>query len=104
LQGDYRTNEKSETSGWYTRQEPSQAERPRYYFIAENPTQKEHKQDSPRELLQSEYQVVGTVTVGDRPRLHIHELRELTAQESEATRYEAEAYESLYDQVFALPQ
>ena len=104
LQGDYRTNEKSEISGWYTGQEPSQAERPRYYFIAENPTQKEPKQDYPMELLQSEYQVVGTVTVGDRPRLHIHKLKELTAQESEATRYEAEAYESLYDQVFALPQ
>jgi hypothetical protein len=104
LQGDYRTNEKSEISGWYSGQEPSQAERPRYYFIAENPTQKEDKQDSPRELLQSEYQVVGTVTVGDRPRLHIHELKELTAQESEVTRYEAEAYEPLYDEVFALPQ
>jgi len=104
LQGDYRTNEKSEISGWYTGQEPSQAERPRYYFIAENPTQKEPKQDYPMELLQSEYQVVGTVTVGDRPRLHIHKLKELTAQESEATRYEAEAYESLYDQVFALPK
>ncbi|NIO69558.1 MAG: phospholipid carrier-dependent glycosyltransferase, partial [Anaerolineae bacterium] len=104
LQGDYRTNEKSEISGWYTGQEPSQAERPRYYFIAENPTQKEDKQDYPMELLQSEYQVVGTVTVGDRPRLHIHELKELMAQGSEVTRYEAEAYESLYDQVFALPK
>ena len=104
LQGDYRTNEKSEISGWYTGQEPSQAERPRYYFIAENPTQKEDKQDYPMELLQSEYQVVGTVTVGDRPRLHLHKLKELTAQESEVIRYEAEAYESLYDEVFVLPQ
>jgi hypothetical protein len=102
LKGDYRTNEKSEVAGWYTGQEPSQAERPRYYFIAENPTQKEYKQDYPTELLQSEYQVIGTVTVGGRPRLHIYELKELTAQEDEATRYEAEAYELLYDQVFAL--
>jgi len=102
LQGDYRTNEKSEISGWYTGQEPSQAERPRYYFVAENPTQKEHKQDYPRELLQSEYRVIGTVTVGGRPRLHIYELKELTAQEGEVTHYESEVYEPLYDQVFAL--
>jgi hypothetical protein len=102
LQGDYRTNEKSEVAGWYTGQEPSQAERPRYYFIAENPTQKEPKQDYPRELLQSEYQVVGAVTVGGRPRLHIYELKELTAQEGKAIRYENEAYETLYNQVFAL--
>jgi hypothetical protein len=102
LQGDYRTNEKSEIAGWYTGQEPSQAERPRYYFISENPTQKEHKQDYPRELLQSEYQVVGTVTVGGRARLRIYELKELTAQEGEVTHYESEAYEPLYDQVFAL--
>jgi len=104
LQGDYRTNEKSEIAGWYTGQEPSQAERPRYYFISENPTQKEHKQDHPRELLQSEYQMVGTVTVGSRPRLRIYELKELTAQEGEVTHYESEAYEPLYDQVFALPK
>jgi 4-amino-4-deoxy-L-arabinose transferase-like glycosyltransferase len=102
LQGDYRTNEKREISGWYTRQEPSQVERPRYYFIAENPTQKEHKQDYPKELLQSEYQVVGTITVGGKPRLHIYELKGLTGSEGEATLYEAEAYEPLYDQVFAL--
>ncbi|MFB0538281.1 MAG: glycosyltransferase family 39 protein, partial [Anaerolineae bacterium] len=102
LQGDYRTNEKSEVAGWYTGQEPSPAERPRYYFIAENPTQKEPKQDYPRELLQSEYQVVGTVTVGGRPRLHIYELKELTAQEGEATCYESEAYEPLYNRVLAL--
>ena len=93
LQGDYRTNEKSEVAGWYTGQEPSQAERPRYYFIAENPTQKEHKQDYPRELLQREYQVVGTVTVGGRPRLHIHELKALSVQGGEITHYESEAYE-----------
>jgi 4-amino-4-deoxy-L-arabinose transferase-like glycosyltransferase len=104
LQGDYRTNEKSEVAGWYTGQEPSQAERPRYYFIAENPTQKEPKQDYPRELLQSEYQVVGTVTVGGRPRLHIYELKGLTAQEGEATCYESEAYEPLYNRVLALPE
>jgi hypothetical protein len=103
LQGDYCTNEKSEVAGWYTGQEPSQAERPRYYFIAENPTQKEHKQDYPRELLQREYQVVGTVTVGGRPRLHIYELKASSAQ-GEITHYESEAYEPLYDQVFALPK
>jgi hypothetical protein len=102
LQGDYRTNEKSEISGWYTSQEPSPAERPRYYFIAENPTQKEHKQDYPREVLQREYQVIGTVTVGGRPRLHIYELKELTAQEGEVIYYESEAHEPLYDQAFAL--
>jgi hypothetical protein len=104
LQGDYRTNEKSEVAGWYTGQEPSQAERPRYYFIAENPTQKEHKQDYPSELLQSGYQAIGTVTVGDRPRLHIYELEELKAQEGEIIHYESEAYEPLYNQVFALPK
>lgn len=104
LQGDYRTNEKREISGWYTGQEPSQVERPRYYFIAENPTQKEHEQDYPQKLLQNEYQVVGTVTVGGEPRLHIYELKELTAHEGEATLYENEAYEPLYDQVFALPK
>jgi 4-amino-4-deoxy-L-arabinose transferase-like glycosyltransferase len=104
LQGDYRTNEKSEVAGWYTGQEPSQAERPRYYFIAENPTQKEHKQDAPKELLQSEYRVMGTVTVGGRPRLHIYELKELTAQASQVTHYEADAYEPLYNQVFAVPK
>jgi hypothetical protein len=102
LQGDYRTNEKSEITGWYTGQEPSQAERPRYYFIAENPTQKEYKQDYPKELLQSEYQMVGTVTVGGRPRLHIHELKTLLAQEGEVTHYESEAYEPWYDQAFVL--
>lgn len=104
LQGDYRTNEKSEVAGWYTGREPSPAERPRYYFIAENPTQKKHKQDHPRELLQSEYQVIGTVTVGGRPRLHIYELKALSTQEGQITRYESEAYEPLYDQAFALPK
>jgi hypothetical protein len=103
LQGDYRTNEKSEVVGWYMGQEPSQAERPRYYFIAENPTQKEYKQDYPRELLRREYQVVGTVTVGGRSRLHIYELKASSAQ-GEITHYESEAYEPLYDQVFALPK
>jgi len=102
LQGDYRTNEKSEVAGWYTGQEPSRAERPRYYFIAENPTQKEHEQDYPRELLQGEYQVVGTVTVGGRPRLHIHELKALSVQGGEITHYESEAYEPWYDQAFVL--
>lgn len=102
LQGDYRTNEKAEIAGWYTSQEPSLAERPRYYFIAENPTQKEHEQDYPRELLQSEYQVIGTITVGGEPRLHIYELRALTTQEGNATRYESEAYELLYNRVVAL--
>jgi hypothetical protein len=48
--------------------------------------------------------VVGTVTVGGRPRLHIYELKELTAQEGEATHYESDAYKPLYDQVFALPK
>jgi hypothetical protein len=104
LQGDYRTNEKSEIAGWYTDQEPSQAERPRYYFIAENPTQKEHKQDYPRELLQSEYQGIGIVTVRSRPRLHIYELKELAAQEGKVPHYKSEDYEPLYDQVFALPR
>jgi hypothetical protein len=104
LQGDYRSNEKSEISSWYTGQEPSQAERAHYYFIAENPTQKEHKQDYRMELLQSEYQVMGTVTVGGRPRLHIYELKELTSQEDKATHYEVEAYDTLYDQVLALPK
>jgi 4-amino-4-deoxy-L-arabinose transferase-like glycosyltransferase len=102
LQGDYRTNEKSEVASWYTGQEPSLAERPRYYFIAENPTQKEHKQDYPKELLKSEYQAIGTVTIGGEPRLHIYELKELTAQEGEAIFYEGEVYESLYNQVSAL--
>jgi hypothetical protein len=102
LQGDYRTNEKSEIASWYTGQEPSPAERPRYYFIAENPTQKEHKQDYPKELLKSEYQVIGTVTIGSRPRLHIYELKKLTAQEGEVIFYESEVYEPLYHQVFAL--
>jgi 4-amino-4-deoxy-L-arabinose transferase-like glycosyltransferase len=102
LQGGYRTNEKSEIAGWYTDQEPSQAERPRYYFIAENPTQKENKQDYPTELLQSEYQIVGTVTVGSRPRLHIYELEALSMQGGEITHYESEAYEPLYDRAFAL--
>lgn len=102
LHGDYRTNEKSEIVGWYTGQEPSQAERPRYYFIAENPTQKEHKQDYPTELLQREYRLVGTVTVGGGSRLHIYELKELTARGGEVTHYKSEVYEPLYDQVFAL--
>jgi hypothetical protein len=102
LQGDYHTNEKSEIASWYTGQEPSPADRPRYYFIAENPTQKEHKQDYPRELLQREYQVIGTVTVGSRPRLHIYELKKLADQEGEVIFYESEVYEPLYNQVFAL--
>jgi len=104
LQGDYRTNEKREISGWYTGQEPSQAERPRYYFIAENPTQKEHEQDYPRELLQNEYQVVGAVTVGGEPRLRIYELKEPATQGGEAILYENETYEPLYDQVLAWSQ
>jgi 4-amino-4-deoxy-L-arabinose transferase-like glycosyltransferase len=103
LQGDYRTNEKSEISDWYIGQEPSQVERPRYYFIAENPTEKEYKQDYPRELLQSEYQEIGTVTVGGKPRLHIYELKALSAQ-GQVTRYESETYEPLYNRAFALPK
>jgi hypothetical protein len=36
--------------------------------------------------------------------LHIYELKKLSAQEGEVTYYESEAYDSLYDQVFALPK
>ncbi len=105
LRGDYRTNEKSEIATWYTGQEPSSAERPRYYFIAENPTQKKHKQDYPRELLQSEYQVTGTIIVGGRPRLHIYELVALlSTPEGNVTRYESESYEPLYDRLLAQPK
>ena len=53
-------------------------------------------------MLQSGYQVIGTVTVGGRPRLHIYELEELGAQEGEITHYESEAYGPLYNQVFVL--
>ncbi len=103
LQGDYRTNEKSEVASWYTGEEPSQGERPRYYFIAENPTEKEYKQDYPRALLQREYQVVGTVTVGDRPRLHIYELKAPSVH-GDVTHYRNEAYEPLYNQACTLPK
>ena len=74
LAGEYRTNEKAEISGWYVGREPSQNERPKYYLIADNATNEEHKQDYPRQLLAAEYEEIGRVTVSGEVRLHIYGL------------------------------
>jgi hypothetical protein len=72
LQGDYRTNEKADIAGWYMGRPPSEAQRPAYYLIAGNPTEKEHNQDYPKDLLASEYREVGAIAVGGEPRLHVY--------------------------------
>ncbi len=103
LKGSYRSNEKEEIPNWYIRWEPTDVERPAYYFIAENATEKKYEQDYPRELISAEYQLVGTVFVGGKPRLHIYQLKPLTSTGGTVARYDVENYEALYDQAISLP-
>lgn len=75
LSGAYRSNEKAEITGWYLGRPPAEDERPDYYLIARNATEKPHRQDYPRELLDSEYGVIGQVTVKGTPTIEIYRRR-----------------------------
>ena len=99
LQGDYRSNEKADIAGWYMRRLPTEAERPSYYLISDNPTEKEHNQDYPRDLLASAYHEIGAISVAGKPRLHIYRLGD--AGSPLGTRAD-ERLASLYDQITGL--
>lgn len=71
LAGDFRSNEKEEIATWYARRGLSESDRPVYYLIADNATEKPHKQDYPAELLAAEYAEIGGVSVSAQQRLHI---------------------------------
>ncbi len=98
MQRPYRTNEKKEIATWYTGKEPTRSERPHYYLIAENPTEKVEKQDYPRQVIEEEYGLVGQVFVGGKPRLNIYQFE---AEGEDVARYDVEDYEALYERAFA---
>ncbi len=97
MQRPYRTNEKKEIAAWYTGKEPTRSERPHYYLIAENATQKVEKQDYPRQVIEEEYGLVGQVFVGGKPRLNIYQFE---AKGANVLRYDVEDYEAAYEWAF----
>ena len=90
LAGDYRSNEKEEITTWYTRRGLSGAERPEYYLIADNATEKAHKQDYPAELIEAEYEEIGGVSVSAEQRLHIFQRKPI-----------GDSYEILPDEAYS---
>lgn len=101
LKGTYRSNEKKEITRWYTHWEQTDKERPTYYFIAANATEKPYEQDYPRELIHEEYRLVGKVFVRGKPWLEIYELKGQAPAGAEIVRYDVEKYEGLYDEMLS---
>lgn len=100
LQGDYRSNEKEEIVNWYLGKGPSEAERPTYYFISDNPTLGEEKQDYPKELLASAYREIGNILMYESDqRLHIYQLAPIDKNIGD---YYDRDLAPLYDQVIGL--
>jgi hypothetical protein len=102
LKGDYRSNEKKEITGWYSGSSPSQAERPMYYLIADNPTEKADKQDYPRGLLASAYSEAGAILVFGQPRIHI--FRRANASGATVGQHEEAALAPLFDRIRGVNQ
>lgn len=72
LNGTYRSNEKAEITGWYVGTPPSAQERPDYYLIADNATEKPREQDYPVDLLRSEYALAGRIARDGQPCISIY--------------------------------
>ena len=99
LAGSYRSNEKEEIISWYMGRPPASDERPSFYLIADNATEKEHNQDYPKDLLASAYREVGGIRVRDNILLHIYQL--LPAAKSLGT-YDDGELAPLYDRITGL--
>ena len=99
LAGTYRSNEKEEIISWYMGRPPAPDDRPSLYLIADNATEKERNQDYPRELLASDYRVVGGIRVNDGLRLRVYRL---LPDEGDLETYDDEELAPLYDRVTGL--
>ncbi len=92
LHGEHDSNEEWEITTWYTRRAPrSCSPGPDYYYIAENVAD---EQEVPWNSLATDYTLLGTVLVGDDPKLRIYQ--RLPAQ-ADAITYRVEEFETAYN-------
>jgi len=92
LQGEHDSNEEREITTWYTRRAPrSCSSGPDDYYIAKNVAD---EQEVPWDSLATDYTLVGTVLVGDDPKLRIYQ--RLPTQ-TDAITYHVEEFETAYD-------
>jgi len=92
LEGDYSSNEEESITAWYTRYAPRTCSQdPKYYFIAKNV---QDELGVPWDLLKAHYTLVGTVTVGDEPKLQIYQRQPVY---SDVKTYRVEDYQAAYD-------
>lgn len=92
LQGEHDSNEEREITSWYTRRAPrSCLPGPDYYYIAENVAD---EQEVPWNSLATDYALLGTVLVGNTPKLRIYQ--RLPTQ-ADAITYHVEEFGTAYD-------
>ncbi|MFB0534421.1 MAG: glycosyltransferase family 39 protein [Anaerolineae bacterium] len=92
LQGEHDSNEEREITTWYTRRAPrSCSPDPDHYYIAENVAD---EQEVPWDSLATDYTLLGTVLVGDDPKLRIYQ--RLPTQ-ADAITYHVEDFETAYN-------
>jgi 4-amino-4-deoxy-L-arabinose transferase-like glycosyltransferase len=72
LKGDYSSNEETQITLWYTRGALRCEGEPRYYLIAE---EVQDRRPVPMQKVVDDYELVGAVQVGRRPRIHIYEAK-----------------------------
>jgi hypothetical protein len=92
LEGDYNSNEEKQITAWYMRYAPRTcSQEPKYYFIAKNV---QDVQEVAWDVLKTHYALIGTVLVGDDPKLQIYQRRPV---HSDAQTYRVEDYQAAYD-------
>jgi hypothetical protein len=92
LEGDYSSNEEEPITAWYTRHVPRTcSQEPKYYFIAKNV---QDVQEIAWDILEVRYALMGTVLVGDEPKLQIYQRRPV---HSDAQMYRVEDYQAAHD-------
>jgi len=100
LQGEHGSNEEREITTWYTRRAPRSCSpdrsadahgSPDYYYIAENVAD---EQETPWDSLARDYTLLGTILVGNAPKLCIYQ--RLPAQAGAIT-YHVKEFETAYD-------
>ncbi|MFQ6059603.1 MAG: hypothetical protein ACE5MB_12070, partial [Anaerolineae bacterium] len=108
LRGDYDSNEEPDITNWYTRGAWRCAEAPRYYFLAENV---QDEQPVPYDVIADQYEEIGLVTVGGRPRIRIYQRAPVAPPfippdfggERGGAIYPLEAYGPYYDRELSGP-
>jgi len=101
LRGDHKNNEGPEIVRWYLRETLPPTDQPRYLFVAERSTRKKYQDSIPQQLIDEEYNLVGTVLVDHQPKLFIYEDKD-SSVEGLVMECEAEEYEALYDETDSL--